>query len=85
VVIHRAAREVADELLWEEKMIRITFELEDREEAQKYLQALDALSAIEEFDQWLRGQIKYADREELREVREMLHENLSARGVQLWT
>lgn len=66
-------------------MIRITFELEDREEAQKYLQALDALSAIEEFDQWLRGQIKYADREELREVREMLHENLSARGVQLWT
>ena len=48
--------------------------------------ALDAeewIFALNDFDEWLRGQIKHHDRNELEPVREELHEQLRDRGLSL--
>jgi len=60
-------------------------------EVQDMLEEFDAVrtgwkwkGVLQDLDEWLKGQIKHADREELEEVRDKLYEKLADHGLLLW-
>lgn len=62
----------------------LTFDLpEEHEEFMSAVQGNAWNVAIFEFDQWLRSQIKYGDRDELQEVRDRLNQEVMERGLEL--
>jgi len=66
----------------------LTFNLDDPEGERRLRECLDApkwKSAVWEFDQWLRGEIKYGDRE-LTDcaIRDSLHRIFSDRNIDIW-
>jgi len=70
-------------------MVKVTTEYESsdheaRREAQQILNAHEAHAALQDLNEWLRGQIKYGDRDELQEIRDYLHEVCNDRGIDLY-
>lgn len=62
----------------------LVFDLpEDQPEFRTASQAGDMKSAVWEFDQWLRGKIKYEDKD-WQEIRDRLHQSFQDRGVDLY-
>ena len=59
------------------------FFTDEREDALRLLAADDLCAVIHELDNWLRGQIKYENRSEYQEVRDMLTHLLADHGVDL--
>jgi hypothetical protein len=62
---------------------------DDREEWEAAQQGMSLRLVVTDFDNWLRGEVKYKEhteeREEvLEEVRDKLHEMLSEEGIALW-
>ena len=63
------------------------FGLEDGEGERRLRECLDApqvRSALWEYDNWLRGQIKHADRVELQPARDKLFEIFNEHDVSVW-
>ena len=56
---------------------------EDQEEFSNASKAGAMLGVLWDFDQWLRSEIKYRDRNELQEVRDKFYEFLQADGIEL--
>lgn len=62
----------------------ITFNLpEEQEEYTTTMNAGHFHSVLWDFDQWLRGEIKYKDRKEFMEVRDKLYELIHDEGIEL--
>ena len=59
------------------------FFTDDREDALRLLAADDLCAVLHELDNWLRGQIKYENRNELQEVRDFLTQLMQDHGVDL--
>ncbi|HRY32131.1 MAG TPA: hypothetical protein P5531_04095 [Bacteroidales bacterium] len=55
----------------------------DPTEIRRAMKAGEALSLLFEFDQWLREEIKYRDKNEYTDVRDKLHSILDDRGINL--
>lgn len=61
-----------------------TIEVSDEESdlpIQKALRAQDTLSVLFEFDNWLRSEIKYGDKNELDPARKKLYELINEAGI----
>ena len=63
--------------------MEITIKTTKRWQAKLALEAEEWIFALNGFDEWLRGEIKHRDRNELEPVRERLHELLRDRGLSL--
>lgn len=65
--------------------MRYIFDTEDEQEAIDVIKSRSLKIALWEFDQWLRSQIKYGEKEEkdLTEIRQKLHEFLNENGVSI--
>ena len=63
--------------------MKITLTTTKRWQARLALDAEKWIFALNDFDGWLRTQIKHRDRHELESVREALHEYLRDRGLSL--
>ena len=64
-------------------MANYIFHTDDRNEYEIAFHGLDFLMALWEMDQWLRSEIKYAQKEQYQPVREKLFEILEDNGVNL--
>lgn len=62
--------------------MRYIFDTEDEQEAIDVIKSRALKIALWEFDQWLRGQIKYEEKG-LEEIREKLHELLDENEVSI--
>jgi hypothetical protein len=60
--------------------MKFTFETEEEDEARDLMQSRDRAVALQHFDQWLRGEIKY-NQKNYDEVREAFWEILNAYKV----
>jgi hypothetical protein len=56
--------------------MRYTVTTTDRQEAAMLLRSPELHAALFEYDQWLRGQIKHAGRDDLQEARDKLYDLL---------
>jgi len=54
--------------------MRYTVTTTDRDDAAMLLRSVELHSAVREYDQWLRDQIKYKYRNELQEARDQLRD-----------
>ena len=57
---------------------------EDEEEHQASFYGMQWKSVVWEFDEYLRTEIKYANKEEYQELRDKLHHELEYRGLRLY-
>ena len=56
---------------------------EDEQECLRMIKSLDMALAIWDFDQWLRGEYKYHDKEYCYEIRQELHRCLDKHNINL--
>ena len=64
--------------------MKYKFETDSKEEALRITLALDMALGISDFDQWLRAQIKYQDRD-LQDIRDEFNRTFLDRGVDIDT
>ena len=64
--------------------MKYKFETDSKEEALRITLALDMALGIHDFDQWLRAQIKYQDRD-LQDIRDEFNRTFLDRGVDIDT
>lgn len=57
---------------------------EDDWSFKRAVNAANYYESLKEMDEWLRGQIKYQDREELQDIRDKLTEVCHEHDVDLW-
>ena len=65
-------------------MPKVTLQYDTAEAATLALDAPRMQSALMEYDQWLRGKIKYEDRNELQEARTQLFDVLDSHDLMWW-
>ena len=68
-------------------MQRVTMTYEMPEDHFEFMDAYNGWRwklLVQEFDEWLRQQIKYQDKEHLQEARDKLHELLDTSGLRIW-
>lgn len=64
----------------------LSFNLDDPEDKEKHLRcvkAADLCLTLWDFDQWLRSEIKYNEKEHLQEVRDELYSKMEEYGIDL--